>query len=124
MVEDMHKAATAIRETVRNYVEGMVFADEQRLRRAFHPASKVVGYYQGDLEWLGLEDFVAAVLAGGPAAAGSQPFWEILTLDVCGDCAAVKVLDDYLGMRFTDYLSLLHTDAGWRIVHKLYYLHA
>lgn len=116
-------AAAAIREVLRDYVEGMVFADEARLRRAFHPNCKVIGHYQGELEWLGLDDFVAAVLAGGSAAPDSQTFWEIQALDVSGDSAAVKVLDDYLDMRFTDYLSLLHTASGWVIVNKLYYLH-
>lgn len=71
----------------------------------------------------GPRDFVAAVLAGGAAEEGSQATWEIEALDVTGDSAAVKVLDDYLDMRFTDYLSLLRTDAGWVIVNKLYYLH-
>lgn len=116
-------AAAAIREVVRDYVEGMVFADEARLRRAFHPDCKVIGHYQGDLEWMGLDDFVAAVLAGGAAEEGSQATWEIKALDVTGDSAAVQVLDDYLDMHFTDYLSLLRTDAGWVIVNKLYYLH-
>ena len=32
-------------------------------------------------------------------------------------------MDDYVGMRFTDYLSLLKINERWMIVNKLYYLH-
>jgi hypothetical protein len=35
----------------------------------------------------------------------------------------VKVTDDFAGMRFTDYLSLLKIDGRWMIVSKLYHLH-
>ena len=107
---------------VRNYVEGMVFADEVLLRHAFHPACRIIGHYHGELEWASLDDFISAIKAEGPAAKEVKPFWEVLSLDVTGDAAAVKVTDDYLGMRFTDYLSLLNINYRWVIVNKLYYL--
>ena len=34
-----------------------------------------------------------------------------------------KVTDEFMGMHFTDYLSLLQVGNGWQIVNKLYYLH-
>ncbi|MCP2072778.1 UNVERIFIED_ORG: hypothetical protein J2Y77_002214 [Pseudomonas lini] len=43
----------------------------------------------------------------------------MLSIDVTGDAAAVKVTDDYLGMRFTDYLSLLNINYRWMIVNKV-----
>ncbi|MGV8889333.1 MAG: nuclear transport factor 2 family protein [Pseudomonas sp.] len=107
---------------VRNYVEGMVFADEVLLRQAFHPACRIIGHYHKELEWLSLNDFISAIKAEGPAAKEVKPFWETVSVDVTGDAAAVKVIDDYVGMRFTDYLSLLKINERWMIVNKVYYL--
>ena len=63
---------------VRNYVEGMVFADEVLLRQAFHPACRIIGHYHEELEWLSLDDFISAIKAEGPAAKEVKPFWETL----------------------------------------------
>ena len=109
---------------IRNYVVGMVSADESLLRQAFHPACRIIGHYHGDLEWLSLDDFVAAIKAEGPAPSDTKPFWEIQSVDVTGDAAAVKIIDDYMGMRFTDYLSLLQIDGSWVIINKMYFYHA
>lgn len=111
-----------INVVVRNYVEGMVFADEALLRQAFHPACRIIGHYEDKLEWLSLEEFIGAIKAEGPAPREVKPFWEVLSIDITGDAAAVKVIDEYLGMRFTDYLSLLNINYRWMIVNKLYYL--
>ncbi|WP_223511245.1 nuclear transport factor 2 family protein [Pseudomonas sp. GL-B-19] len=108
---------------IRNYVEGMVFADEVLLRHAFHPACHIIGHYHGELEWSSLDDFISAIKAEGPAPKEVKPFWETISVDITGDAAAVKVMDDYIGMRFTDYLSLLKINERWMIVNKLYYLH-
>lgn len=108
---------------VRNYVEGMVFADEVLLRQAFHPDCRIIGHYLKELDWLSLDEFIGAIKTEGPAAKEVKPFWEIINLDITGDAAAVKIIDDYIGMRFTDYLSLLKIDHRWMIVNKLYYYH-
>ena len=34
----------------RDYLDGMFYADETKLRRAFHPQSLQVGHYRGRLE--------------------------------------------------------------------------
>lgn len=112
-----------IQRVVRNYVEGMVFADEALLRQAFHPACRIIGHYAGALEWLSLDEFIEAIRHEGAAAAGTIPYWDVLAIDITGDAASVKVIDDYVGMQFTDYLSLLKIDHHWVIVNKLYFHH-
>ncbi|MNP22104.1 putative lumazine-binding protein [compost metagenome] len=101
----------------------MVFADESRLRQAFHPACRIVGHFHGSLEWMTLDEFIGEIKAEDPPASDTRPFWEIRELDVTGDCATAKVVDDFLGLRFTDYLSLLKIDRQWRVINKLFYLH-
>lgn len=112
-----------IHQVVRNYIEGMVFADEPLLRQAFHPSCRIIGHYHKELEWLSLDDFIAAINSDGPAAYDATPFWQVISVDITGDAAVVKVIDDYVGMRFTDYLSLLKVDDRWVIINKLYFHH-
>jgi len=113
----------AIEAVVRDYVEGMVFADEAKLRRAFHPSCAIAGHMNGDLAWLSVDDFVGICRKAGPAPASETPEWDIQSADVTGDIAVVKVADAVHGMRFTDYLTLIRQDDGWRIMHKGYFRH-
>ena len=49
---------------------------------------------------------------------------KIASLDVTGGCAAAKIEISKNGtMIFTDYLSLLKFDDGWKIVAKVYHRH-
>ncbi|MEE9100295.1 nuclear transport factor 2 family protein [Pseudomonas sp. QE6] len=115
--------SAAINRVLTDYVEGMTFADEARLRQAFHPSCKIIGNYHGELEWASLDDFIGAIKAESPPSSGAPPVWELKSLDITGDSAVAKVTDDFLGMHFTDYLSLLRIGSQWSIINKLYYLH-
>lgn len=112
----------AIGQVVRRYVQGMLAADEMALRQAFHPECKIIGHFQGSLEWMSLDDFIGEINQAGPAAADTQPYLDIGYIDVTGDAASLKVVDDFAGLRFTDYLSLLKIDGRWTIINKLYYV--
>jgi hypothetical protein len=112
-----------IRQTVRHYVEGMTYAQEDQLRQAFHPDCRIIGHYDGKLEWLTLDMFINDIKAAGAASKEGKAHWEVLELDMTGDAAVAKVSDDYMGITFTDYLSLLKIDGQWRIINKLYYCH-
>ncbi|MGO7815477.1 nuclear transport factor 2 family protein, partial [Rhizobium ruizarguesonis] len=63
------------------------------------------------VEWLTRDEFIAAILQEEPAPPGTHPYMDIQSVDVEGDAASVKVTDDFSGMRFTDYLSLLKIDG-------------
>jgi hypothetical protein len=41
-------------------------------------------------------------------------------LDLARDAASVKVIEEYPGSRYTDYLSLLRIQGRWWIVGKIY----
>ena len=41
----------AISAVVHLYVDGMAFANEGALRKAFHPDAAIIGNYKGALEW-------------------------------------------------------------------------
>ncbi len=58
---------TELVAVARDYLDGMFYADETKLRRAFHPQSLQVGPYRGRLEYDPLDTFVKFVM-GGPAS--------------------------------------------------------
>jgi hypothetical protein len=47
----------------------------------------------------------------------------IVSTDVTGPTAQVKVSELYAGLRYTGYLSLMMVDEDWKIVNKLYHSH-
>jgi hypothetical protein len=114
----------AIRAVIHLYVDGMAFANEPALKKAFHSQAAIIGNYQGAVEWMSRDEFIATILAETPAAPGSQPLMEIEMIEITGDAASVRVVDEFGDMRFSDYLSLLKIDGRWTIVNKLYHLHA
>lgn len=118
---DTQATHEAIAAVIADYVEGMVLADEAKLRRAFHPRACSIGHFAGALEWDGLDAFVAVVLASRDPAAPA-PRWKILSTEVTGDTALVKVEDDFIGDRFIDTLTLLHHEGRWQIVAKVFWV--
>lgn len=113
----------AIRAVVHLYVDGMAFANEPALRKALHPRAAIIGNYQGAVEWMTRDEFIAAIVEEGSAPPDTIPLMEIELIDIEGDAASVKVVDEFAGMRFSDYLSLLKIDGRWSIVNKVYHLH-
>lgn len=122
-MSELQNEVGEIETVIRNYLDGMVFADAAKLRKAFHPGACIIGHFSDALEWLSLETFIAGCEKAGSAPANEPYYWEIISADVTGDVAVIKLADDYLGKRFTDYLSLLRHEGQWQIVNKTFYLH-
>lgn len=114
----------AISAVVHLYVDGMAFANEGALRKAFHPDAAIIGNYKGALEWTTRDGFIKSILEVGAAPPGTQPEMDVQMIDLSGGAATVKVVDSFAGERFTDYLSLVKIDGRWVIVNKIFHLHA
>lgn len=114
----------AILEAIELYFDGMYHDDVDKLRRAFHPQAEFVGVFQGHFSWIGLEDFLRLFgRSRSPAQRGDANNNRVVSIDVTGQVAVAKVEDEYLGLRFTDYLTLHQGEQGWQIVHKAYHHH-
>ena len=113
----------ALRAVARDYLDGMVYADEARLRKAFHPRCSLVGHYHGELEYSTVDEFWGALKGAPSLTPGTTYYGEIVSIDVVGDVAVVKVEDDFWGDRFTDYLTMLKHDGRWSIISKAFYVH-
>jgi hypothetical protein len=59
---------------------------------------------------------------GFAATAGKeeQGTLEIVSVDVTGSAASVKVMETYATSVYVDYLNLLRIGQEWRIVNKIY----
>ena len=111
----------AIRQTVLDYMEGMIRADLARLRNSFHPSALIVGHMAGVFTTETMDQFVRAVEEAGGLSADVPLPATIVVIDVAGPSAVAKVENDFANMRYTDYLSLLKIDGKWVIVHKTYH---
>jgi hypothetical protein len=113
----------AISAVVHLYVDGMAFANEGALRKAFHPSASIVGNSGGAVEWQTRDAFIASIVREGAASPDTQPLMEVEMVHITGDVASVKVIDEFAGARYSDYLSLLKVDGRWLIVNKVWHRH-
>ena len=109
----------AVRQVVEHYLHGLKFNDVASLKQAFWPEARL--YFVGKNGQLGQLTQVDWY-AGFTASAGKEEKGDlrIAALEVTRDIASVKVVEDYPGSRYTDYLSLVRFDGAWRIVNKIY----
>ena len=118
----------AIRQVVVDYVEGMVWGDEDRLRRAFHPGALQVGHFDGEYEVFPLQVFLDWLKTEPTAPFGSPYIAELMSIEVTGTVAVVRITDTCFGTDFTDYLVLMNDrpdgSGRWQIVTKAYHAHS
>jgi hypothetical protein len=112
-------AEAQVRTVVEAYLHGLKFNDVPSLRQAFWPEAKL--YFvkrDGTLGQLTQEQWYAGF--AGSAGKEEPGDLSIAALEITRDIAQVKVVENYPGSRYTDYLSLVRFDGVWRIVNKVY----
>ncbi|HEX8146701.1 MAG TPA: nuclear transport factor 2 family protein [Pyrinomonadaceae bacterium] len=108
-----------VRQTVETYLHGLKFNDVSSLRKAFYPEAKL--YFvkkDGTLGQLSQEQWYKGF--EGSAGKEEQADLRIVSVDVTGNAASVKVVETYPKSVYTDYISLLKFGGEWRIVNKIY----
>jgi hypothetical protein len=112
-----------ITQTIQYYFDGMYYRDLARLRQAFHPHAYLFGYRQEQCLHLSVDEWFKMVEARPMPTDSGEPYdMRIISTDVTGAVATVKVADLYQGLRFTDYLTLLKTGDTWVIVNKAFHI--
>ncbi|MCB9298783.1 MAG: nuclear transport factor 2 family protein [Lewinellaceae bacterium] len=124
------KAEEEVKELIlKSYINGAFNAlDPEAMRAGFHPDFAI---FSADGE--NISKYPIAAWADGVEKKKNDPNfdpaknkWEhnFASVDVTGGSAAVKVELFHEGKHvFTDYLSLLKFDSGWKIVAKVYHKH-
>lgn len=111
----------AISATTQDYFEGMYHRNVDRLRQAFHPKACLFGHYKGTFLRISLDQWLEMVEDGpSPADSGEAFDMHIVSSDIDGTAASVKVIDVVHGVRYTDYLTMIKIDGQWKIVNKAY----
>ncbi len=106
----------AIRAAIQLYIS----PDAAKVREAFYPGANLyTAPEQGDLRTIPVEQFLANVAKG--AATGEQrPVLSIDFVDRVGNAATARVTELSPAARVTDYFSLVHSNAGWKVVSKTF----
>ncbi len=115
-------ARDAIVRVLERYLDGARSGRGDDMRPAFHDDATMFGYVGPDLFAGPIELLYAWNDDNGPAT-GLRV--RIAGIDVVGTVATARLeLDDWTGNRFTDLFTLLEVDGDWKIVNKVFHLHA
>ena len=97
----MTSETAAIEKTLWTYLDGLHEGDADKIAQAFHPVSHLYSETNGEV------------------ADGRPRHDRIVTIDQSGPASAFAKVECALPPRFfVDYLTLLKTKDGWRIVAK------
>ena len=104
------------------YLNALHDGDAEGLARAFAPTSALYASADGAATALAIEPWLDRVRNRKSARdSGHEAANRIHSIEVVGDMAMAKVSSAFPPKQFTDFLSLVRTDAGWRIVAKTYH---
>jgi hypothetical protein len=113
----------AIEAVIRDYLEGMIYGQTDRLESAMHPLCMQAGHYKGNYEFFPRDEFIEAMKSEKMQEPGTPYVADIVSIDLSGDVAVAKVTDDCFSTSFTDYLTLIKHDGRWQIVMKAFVDH-
>ena len=106
----------AVAVKIHEYARGCQTGDGTYLKAAFHPDARMFGAE-------GSERYDLPIFGGMDTAVAGQPApdleLEILSVDIEGDAACVKVAESHFwGQDFVDFFILNRIDGEWEIVGK------
>ncbi len=112
----------AIAKVVQHYIDGAKSGRGDDMKPAFHKDATIFGYAGDDLFAGPIQKLFAWNDENGPA---TELEARIASIDVIGTAATVRLeLDNWTGSRFTDLFTLLKVDGEWKIMNKVFHLHA
>ncbi|BCH32805.1 hypothetical protein MesoLjLc_47350 [Mesorhizobium sp. L-8-10] len=119
----MEQARARIEAQMQLYFDGLYLSDVDRLAKVFDPAARYVCATGEEAINLGMKEYFPIVAAREPPAArGEARRDEVVAITFAGEKTALVQARCAIGERhFTDFLSFIHTAAGWRIVAKVFH---
>jgi hypothetical protein len=113
-----HYAALKVVDT---YLGALYAGDDVALGEIFHPRAILAGHVKGQPYYKSIEEYLEVVRnRTSPKALGEQFAMKVMSLEVHGAIASVKVRCPMLGFDYIDLLSLVHLDDRWMIVSKVF----
>ena len=116
--------AAQITSCVERYYTSLRTSDPELARGVFHENARITGYLPDGLHQMTVDEFAGFVEAQQPApeASGEEAMLEILSCELAGATAVVRLRERYLGMVFLDSFSMLKVDDAWCIYNKLFHV--
>ena len=112
----------AISTAIQPYIDGAKSGKGADMKPAFHKDATIFGYAGTDLFAGPIQKLFEWNDQNGPAT-GLQA--RIASIDLIGTVATVRLeLDNWTGNRFTDLYTMLKVDGEWKIMNKVFHLHA
>jgi hypothetical protein len=109
----------AVRAALEHYLAGHATGDPKEFRQAFHDDSRLMWIRDNALIQRSDDEYIAGA-TGKPAADEAQRKRWIESISITGSAASAKIVLDYPNAVLTDYMQLLKTPDGWKIVHKIF----
>ena len=112
----------AICAAIQHYIDGAIAGRGERMKPAFHEEATIYGYVGPDFFAGPIQNLYDRNDANGPAPELQA---RIASIDLVGSVASVRVeIENWTGHRFTDFFNLLKIDDQWKIMNKVFHLHA
>ena len=116
------KESDAIAKVVQHYIDGGRSGKGDDMKPAFHEDATIFGYAGADLFAGPIQRLFDWVDGNGPA---TELQARIASIDIVDSVATVRLeLDNWIGSRYTDMFTLLKVDEEWKIMNKVFHLHA
>jgi hypothetical protein len=112
----------AIERVVWTYLDGLYEGDATKIGKAFHEGSHLYSMHEGGVSDLPREKWLEMVKGRpSPKSKGLKRTDRIVSIDLSGPETAFVKLECAIPPRyFTDYLTLLKLNEGWRVVSKTF----
>jgi len=111
-----------IAKVVQHYIDGAKSGKGNDMKPAFHDDATIFGYVGADLLAGPIQKLFDWNDENGAATELKS---RIASIDMVDTVATVRLeLDNWTGSRFTDLFTLLKLDGEWKIMNKVFHLHA
>ena len=111
-----------IEKTLQFYISGAQSGRGDDMKPAFHDDATIFGYIGPDLFAGPIQKLFDWNDENGPAVDIKT---EITSMDIIGTIATVRLeSNNWTGYKFTDFFTLLKIDNTWKIMNKVFHLHA
>jgi Putative lumazine-binding len=99
------------------YLDGGTNGDSVQFSKAFHPSGQMMYMRNDTLQIVSLKDFMARIRNTGQKGNRTT---KIESIQVFGDAAVAKLTIKTETLVLHDFMSLLKTKEGWKIVGKIF----
>lgn len=109
----------AVRAALEHYLAGHATGDPKEFRQSFHDDARLMWIRDNAVVTRSDDEYIGGA-SGKPAPDEAQRKRSIESISITGSAASAKIVLDYPNAVLTDYMQLLKTPEGWKIVHKIF----